>query len=216
MFDAAGKERLSLDLLKDGTPSMVMCDAKGRMRLAQVVFVDGSPTNMMYDASGTKRLGIELQDGTMPAISLSDDKQRRLLLSVSKSGDASANVMDAEGNLRACLVGGHDQGSLWMYDGKGKGRATLDVGSDSTSLKLLNADGKVRLSLFELAAGMTGLALFDPAEKMRYQLDCDAEGGAGECFYGTNGSPAAAFGVGVDGTPVLSLNRGAKGKWSPP
>ncbi len=92
-----------------------------------------------------------------------------------------------------------------LRDTSGKPRATLVVAADGTSgLSLYDQNGKGRLRLYVATSGPS-LALADPNDRLRAQLNVDADGSPHLVLFDQGEKPRGGLGLHTDGSPILTL-----------
>ncbi len=100
VVDAAGRTRIGLGTLPDGSAALSLADAAGRVRIGLGTFPDGRPRLSLMDAAGRERIGLgTLPDGS-PGLSLADAAERtRIFLVTLPDGSPVLSLWDAAGRV---------------------------------------------------------------------------------------------------------------------
>jgi hypothetical protein len=72
VVDAAGRRRIGLGVLPDGSPKLGLHDAAGRTRAGLAVLPGGSPVLALDDAAGRTRIMLTLTPDGSPWLTLND------------------------------------------------------------------------------------------------------------------------------------------------
>lgn len=75
--DGTGKERATMRVSPDGSPSLGLVDKDGKKRVALLLGADGLPNLWLWDKNGKERAGLELLADGLPRLALRDEKERR-------------------------------------------------------------------------------------------------------------------------------------------
>ena len=105
--DSVGGWRGALMMREDGSPVVRVNDARGKARLYGVVLPDGNPRLRLTDSSGVHRAILELEQHSLPQLSLyARDGGLRVRVSVDSAGRPEAEFIRA-GERHTILLDDH-------------------------------------------------------------------------------------------------------------
>lgn len=180
--DSQGRERASLYVRADGTPTLEFRDEEGECRACLELHKDGSPY-----------LGFRDQDGTS-----------QLLLSANREG--AALLIPGRQDLAGIHLGAQPAGSiLSLGGGAGKPGVLLGTSGDGeTSISLSPADRRIRMGLRVDRDGIPSVTLYDAEKNGRFVL-APKDGAPGMVFFDERKRLRMSLTADQDGTPQLRL-----------
>ena len=164
LADRNQKNRITLGVKADGSPSLTLADKEGRTGALVDVPAEGSRLGLFYD--GVVRAGIGFGPGGSQVNLYGDDGNDHATLNLAPDGTTGLIFHDQEGKQRAALgVLPNNASGLSLFDKGGSHRVALSVVPDgSPRLELYDAAGARRADLALSPEGLPALQLEDKAQ----------------------------------------------------
>ena len=196
LADHKQRNRVTLGLKPNGSPSLTLADKEGRTGALVDVPDDGARVGLFYD--GLVRAGLGFGPGGSQLNLYGDDGKDHATLSLAPDGTTGLIFHDREGKQRAALgVLGNNASGLSLFDKGGTHRAGLSVVPDGTPrLELFDAGGGRRANLALSGDGLPALQLEDKGQPR-------AVLGAGSAGQRRAASPSSLLLFDKDGTVIF-------------
>ncbi len=175
LADRKQRNRVTLGVKPDGSPSLTLADKEGRTGALVDVVDEGSRLGLFYD--GLVRAGIGFGPGGSQLNLYGDDGKDHATLSLAPGGATGLIFHDQDGKQRAALgVLPNNASGLSLFDKGGSHRVALSVVPDgSPRLELFDAGGGRRANLALSTEGLPALQLEDKGQP-RAVLGAGSEG----------------------------------------
>ena len=175
LADRKQRNRVTLGVKPDGSPSLTLADKEGRTGALVDVVDEGSRLGLFYD--GLVRAGLGFGPGGSQLNLYGDDGKDHATLSLAPDGATDLTFHDRDGKQRAALgVLPNNASGLSLFDKGGSHRVALSVVPDgSPRLELFDAGGTRRADLALSAEGLPALQLEDKGQP-RAVLGAGSEG----------------------------------------
>src|SRR5213076_2814706 len=175
LADRKQRNRVTLGVKPDGSPSLTLADKEGRTGALVDVVDEGSRLGLFYD--GLVRAGIGFGPGGSQLNLYGDDGKDHATLSLAPDGATGLIFHDQGGKQRAALgVLPNNASGLSLFDKGGSHRAGLSVVPDgSPRLELFDAGGGRRANLALSGEGLPALQLEEKGQP-RAVLGAGSEG----------------------------------------
>src|SRR5207253_2466690 len=154
LADRKQRNRVTLGVKPDGSPSLTLADKEGRTGALVDVVDDGSRLGLFYD--GLVRAGIGFGPGGSQLNLYGEDGKDHATLSLAPDGATGLIFHGQDGKQRAALgVAPNNASGLSLFDKGGSQRAAMSVVPEgSPRLELFDAGGGRRANLALSAAGL--------------------------------------------------------------
>ena len=186
-------------------------DADGHIRVSLRLLPDGNPALLLYDERDDVRLQLSSSSLRVPGSSgmtVGDGRASdRSFFGVNENGNAVARLSDADGFSRASLmVRGDNLPSLTLEDTK-RMRLALRLDEDNLPVfALMDEQGKNRYTTRLDKNGVAYTSLNDKEERPRFVFHSSSDGSTGLSTFSE--TPKSCFNIATfsDGRPMLSLS----------
>ena len=175
LADRKQRNRVTLGVKPDGSPSLTLADKEGRTGALVDVVDEGSRLGLFYD--GMVRAGIGFGPGGSQLNLYGDDGKDHATLSLAPDGATGLIFHGQDGKQRAALgVAPNNASGLSLFDKGGSQRAAMSVVPEgSPRLELFDAGGGRRANLALSAEGLPALQLEEKGQP-RAVLGAGSEG----------------------------------------